>query len=102
MLGALSGVPVVAVTGNHDVDEDDGVLAAAVSDGSALAQPAGVVHGTLRVAGMQVMAADGGYAMVVGPDTASWGDGLAVFVSHFPAISRAEMFAERGSRTRAT
>jgi predicted phosphodiesterase len=95
VLGELSGVPVVAVTGNHDVDEGEGVLAAAVSDGSALAQPAGVVHGPLRVAGVQVMAADGGYAMVVGPETTAWGDGLAVLVSHFPAISRAEMFAER-------
>ena len=95
VLGALSGVPVVAVTGNHDVDEGEGVLAAAVSDGSALAQPAGVVHGPLRVAGVQVMASDGGFATVVGPETAAWGDGLAVFVSHFPAISRAEMFAEQ-------
>jgi len=95
VLGELSGVPVVAVTGNHDVDEGEGVLASAVSDGSELAQPAGVVHGALRVAGVQVMAADGGYATVVGPETAAWGDGLAVFVSHFPAISRAEMFAER-------
>src|SRR4051812_9938874 len=94
VLGALSGVPVVAVTGNHDVDEGEGVLAAAVSDGSALAQPAGVVHGPLRVAGVQVMASDSGYAVVVGPETAAWGDGLAFFVSHFPAISRAEMFAE--------
>jgi len=96
VLGELSGVPLVAVTGNHDVDEGEGVLAAAVSDGSALAQPAGVVHGPLRVSGVQVMAEGDGYATVVGPETAAWGGGLAVFVSHFPAISRAEMFAEEG------
>jgi hypothetical protein len=48
------------------------------------------------VAGVQVMADGDGYATVVGPETAAWGDGLAVFVSHFPAISRAEMFAEEG------
>jgi predicted phosphodiesterase len=94
VLGELSGVPVVAVTGNHDVDEGEGVLAAAVSDGSDLAQPAGVVHGPLRVAGVQVKADGDGYATVVGPETAAWGDGLAVFVTHFPAISRAELFAE--------
>src|SRR5262245_9120053 len=96
VLGELSAVPVVAVTGNHDVDEGEGVLAAAVSDGSVLAQPAGVVHGPLRVAGVQVMASDGGYATVVGPEPAAWGDGLAVFVTHFPAFSRAEMFAAEG------
>jgi predicted phosphodiesterase len=98
VLGQLSGVAVVAVTGNHDVDEGEGVLAAAVGDGSALAQPAGVVHGPLRVAGVQVMADGDGFATVVGPETAAWGDGLAVFVSHFPAISRAELFAERDFR----
>lgn len=96
VLGALGGVPVVAVTGNHDVDEGEGVLAAAVGDGAALAQPAGVVHGALRIAGVQVAALDGGYATVVGPEPAAWGDGLAVLVSHFPAISRAELFAEEG------
>ena len=96
VLRELSGVPVVAVTGNHDVDEGEGVLAAAVSDRSSLAQPAGVVHGPLRVAGVQVMADGDGYATVVGPETAAWGDGLAVLVSHFPAISRAETFAAEG------
>jgi predicted phosphodiesterase len=93
VLGELSGAPVVAVTGNHDVDEGEGVLAAAATDASVLAQPAGVVHGPLRVAGVQVMADGDGYATVVGPETAAWGDGLVVFVTHFPAISRAEMFA---------
>ena len=96
VLRALSGVPVVAVTGNHDVDEGEGVLAAAVDDGSMLAQPAGVVHGALRVAGVQVMATEGGYATVVGPETGAWGDGLVAFVSHFPVLSRAAMFAEHG------
>src|SRR3954468_19046965 len=41
-------------------------------------------------------AADGGYAAVVGPETAAWGDGPAVFVTHFPAFSRADLFAGHG------
>jgi predicted phosphodiesterase len=96
VLGALSGRPVVAVTGNHDVDEGDGMLASAVADGSALAQPAGMVHGPLRVAGVQVIAADGGYAAAVGPETAAWGEMPVVFVTHFPVLSRTGLFAEHG------
>lgn len=96
VLGALSGRPVVAVTGNHDVDEGDGMLASAVADGSALAQPAGIVHGPLRVAGVQVIAADGGYAAARGPETAAWGDMPVVFVTHFPVLSRTGLFEERG------
>jgi predicted phosphodiesterase len=96
VLGALGDVPVVAVTGNHDVEEGQGLLASAVRDGAALAQPAGVVHGALRVAGVQVRAVDGGCAAVVEPETGAWGEAPVVFVSHYPVLSRTGLFAEHG------
>ena len=85
--------PVVAVTGNHDVDEGEGMLAAAVAT-VGLAQPAGVVHGPLRVAGVQVMAPTAATRRWSAPRRRR-GATAGVFVTHFPAISRAEMFAER-------
>jgi predicted phosphodiesterase len=96
VLGALGDVPVVAVTGNHDVEEGEGLLAAAVRDGAQLAQPAGVVRGGLRVAGVQVKAVEGGCAAVVEPETAAWGEEPVVFVSHYPVLSRTGLFAEHG------
>jgi predicted phosphodiesterase len=96
VLGELGDVPVIAVTGNHDVEDGEGLLAAAVRDGAQLAQPAGIVQDGLRVAGIQVKAVAGGCAAVVEPETAAWGEEPVVFVSHYPVLSRTELFAEHG------
>jgi predicted phosphodiesterase len=98
VLGVLAGAPLVAVTGNHDVEEDDGVLARAVGDGVRLAGPEGLDCGPLWLAGAQVRRVDDRFATVAPPQPAAWGAGPALFVSHFPVLSRADLFTAHGFR----
>jgi calcineurin-like phosphoesterase family protein len=98
VLGVLAGAPLVAVTGNHDVEEDEGVLARAAHEEVVLADPEGFDAGPVWLAGAQVRRADGGFATVEPPRPAAWGAGPSLFVSHFPVLSRADLFAEHDFR----
>jgi predicted phosphodiesterase len=96
VLEALAGAPVIAVSGNHDVEERDGALASVVRDGVTLADPEGAAAGPLRIAGVQVRGAWPGFATVEPPRAGAWDAAPALFVSHFPVLSRADLFAEHG------
>jgi predicted phosphodiesterase len=96
VLEALAGAPLIAVTGNHDLEHGDGVLERAVRDGVTLAHPDGRATGALWIAGVQVRRAERRFATVAVPRPEAWAAGPALFVSHFPVLSRAELFAQHG------
>jgi hypothetical protein len=75
-----------------------GVAADGVAGGGVLlADPAGVVLGGVRLAGIHV--APGGWfgaRAVAPPDVDAWGDEPTVLLSHFPLLSHAQRLADRG------
>jgi Icc-related predicted phosphoesterase len=97
-----SGLPVLAVSGNHDVLEHVGAIAEAVarSDTSGcvkLAAPGGELIGGVLVAGFSVQSGSSGTvrsreARRVG----SWGEVSAVVLTHYPVISLARRVAAEG------
>ena len=99
---AGNDVPVLAVSGNHDVAGDPDRFGRALwrADAAGVWAPtlAGDLYGGIRVAGVQVGATDGwfGAHLAARPDVDDWGDEPVVLISHYPAISLASLVAGRG------
>jgi predicted phosphodiesterase len=92
---AYVGVPVLAVSGNHDVAGDEQRFARAHWRADprdvALATTGGEIHGGVRVAGVQVGDTEGWFAARLRsvPDTIEWGDEPVVLIGHYPVLSLA-------------
>lgn len=99
---AGAGVPVLAVSGNHDLAGDalrlDRALASAAVENTALPSLAGSTHEHIRVAGVQVGATDGwfGASLRELPDTTPWGADPVLLISHYPLLSLASLLADNG------
>lgn len=97
-----SGLPVLAVAGNHDVVGRAGALAeAVVGSGAAnvrLARPGGELVGGVRLAGFSVTQGTSRFSgRSLGDfDVEGWGEGPAVVVTHYPVVSLAEKVAAEG------
>jgi predicted phosphodiesterase len=95
-------VPVIAVSGNHDVVENEDWLARGsellADDLVVLGDPAGLMISGIRVAGLQVAPASGYMRSHLRdlPAVQDWGNEPAVLVSHLPLLSRAEAVAACG------
>jgi hypothetical protein len=61
-----------------------------------LADPEGAGAGLLWIAGVQVRRAPPGFATLALPRVDAWDSTPALFVSHFPVLSRAGLFAHHG------
>ena len=95
-------VPVIAVSGNHDVAHGEDMLVRGIElladDRLLRADPIGDLVSDIRVAGLQV-APTSGYGMSrlrALPAVEEWGEEPVVLVSHLPILSRAEAVAARG------
>jgi predicted phosphodiesterase len=95
-------VPVIAVSGNHDVAEGEDLLADGVervSDGRLVrAKASGELVSGIRVAGVQ-LAPTSGYMrsrLHALPAVEDWRDEPVVLVSHLPLLSRASAVASHG------
>jgi predicted phosphodiesterase len=99
---AALAVPVIVVSGNHDVGQGEDVLAHAIErladDRLVLADPSGDLVSGIRVAGLQVAPTSGWSRSRVRalPAVEDWGGELVVLVSHLPLLSRAAAVAACG------
>lgn len=99
---AGAGVPVLVVSGNHDLAGDalrlDRAVASAAVQNVALASLAGTAHEGIRVAGVQVGATDGwfGASLRELPDAAAWGSEPVLLISHYPLLSLASLLCDNG------
>jgi predicted phosphodiesterase len=96
------GVPVLVVSGNHDVVGDPGRFERAIwradARGVALASLHGEIIGGVRVAGVYVGDTDGwfGASLAALPETEAWGDHPVVLISHYPVLSLATQVSDQG------
>lgn len=102
-LAAETGLPVWAVSGNHDLigraEALDEVLRRIRMSNVRLATPQGeVVDEGLRIAGFSITNGDWGYIPRSGNrlDTSQWGDGPTLFISHYPIISFSDAVSGTG------
>lgn len=102
-LAARTGLPVWAVSGNHECYERVDALDRAVrwigAENVRLGTPAGEVVGVgQRIAGLGVTSENHGYTARSDerPDVRSWGDDFVVWLSHYPMISFTEEATEAG------
>ena len=102
-LAAETGLPVWAVSGNHDLIGQAEALDEAVqrvgADNVRLAAPEGeMVSGGLRIAGFSITNGDWGYIPRSGerPDVSEWGEEPVLLISHYPIISFAEEVSGTG------
>lgn len=96
-----SGLPVLAVPGNHDVSERAEALAEAVARAGAgnvrLATPDGELVGGVRLAGFSVEpGASGSFRSRGGFGVGGWGEGPTVVLTHYPVVSLAKRVAAAG------
>lgn len=99
---AALDVPVIAVSGNHDVGEGEDMLARGIErladDRLILGDPSGEMICGIRVAGLQV-APRIGYSrstLRALPLVNDWGDEAVVLITHLPLLSRASAVAACG------
>ncbi len=101
-LAAETGLPVWAVSGNHDLIGRAEALDEAVqrveADNVRLATPEGEVVEGLRIAGFSITNGDWGYIPRSGGTlhTSEWGDEPVLLISHYPIISFAEEVSGTG------
>jgi hypothetical protein len=101
MLLETAGVPVWAVPGNHDTDEEIFALADRISTrtGTAVREldETGEKIDGLRVAGLPIRAVDPIDLWTPAlPDVAAWGDEPALLLCHFAVISRERAALDAG------
>jgi Icc-related predicted phosphoesterase len=100
-LGTASA-PVLVVSGNHDVVDDQRLLERALThaaiQGVALATGEGSPHGEMRVAGVHVDASEGwfGVRLREPPDTVAWSSEPVLLISHYPVLSLASAVTASG------
>jgi predicted phosphodiesterase len=95
------GVPVWVVAGNHEsIRRDDAVAAAvaALRPNLRMADPSGVPHSGVRIAGLPILSHDGGRTAegTALPAAAGWGERLTVWLSHYPVLSLGEELRRAG------
>jgi predicted phosphodiesterase len=101
-LAAETGLPVWAVSGNHDLIGRAEALDEAVqrvgADNVRLATPEGEVVEGLRIAGFSITNGDWGYIPRSGSTlhTSEWRDEPVLLISHYPIISFAEEVSGTG------
>jgi predicted phosphodiesterase len=104
VLGECSAleVPVIAVSGNHDVAHDDDMLIRGIQrvqgDRILRGDPSGKLVCGIRIAGLQV-APTSGYdrsRLQALPAVQDWGDEPVILISHLPVLSRAAEVAAQG------
>jgi len=94
--------PLLAVAGNHDVDDGRAPLAAALERRATErlrgARPEGERHGDVRLAGVHVGSTEGWFRarLAQPPAVDAWGADPVVLVSHYPLLSHATVIAEQG------
>jgi predicted phosphodiesterase len=93
---------LLLVAGNHDHSGASAPLADAIARAEtsriALASPAGVTHGNLRLAGIHARGMNGSpqSSLEHRPAVGAWGDAAVLVVSHFPLLSHAALLADHG------
>ncbi len=89
---AALGRPIFVASGNHDLGADESMLARACEDAGGsveLLSSRGVPLGRgLRIAGQPIAHAAGEVRASALPDTASWNGETAIWLSHYPPLSR--------------
>jgi predicted phosphodiesterase len=104
MLGECAALelPVIAVSGNHDVAHGEDVLARVIEHGAddrlLAGNPSGHLLTDIRIAGVQVTPTSGyDFSRLQSmPAVQDWGDEPVILLSHLPMLSRAAEVAARG------
>jgi predicted phosphodiesterase len=97
-----TSLPVRLVGGNHDCHPDPDVLSCqidALGGGQIrLADPAGEHRDDVVLAGVPITTEDGwvGGRVLAQPHVPRWGERPAILLSHYPALSRAQVVADHG------